>query len=414
MQRLFKHLVDGQEVTWTELDSTWDSAAKTEDVVFSELLRMIPYSGSVDVVDKAIIPAGFRASNGSSSATKIAQQEQQVVRPTTGGVQVSAFRAVVGSRAANLGDFGSPSGAYYNRVDIRTGVFAPTSLGWSVDTVSIPANTGGTTVFWVLYAQVAVCSKTNSTRYGRAQDGTVGSQVVAFYTDVVVTVDVAEGLPADDDAAGVYNIPLAVIRAQPSFTDIELDDIIENAPVVTLHPSTGAVTMRPAGICNKGGIAPVWGDSGARPSTYLPSTMVGGQTVWILMNFIGGWVSVSDGQVLDDSIDWRNRLFTWIAQGVWVPLATNPSVTTGNVVPTLLAGAYGGAGSGDQGCAVGMGQSLRRTQDDPCTVARFDDGTGVVRVLVDTQGRLVAAVTEATPVTNMVFCITASGQFVQA
>jgi len=38
----------------------------------------------------------------------------------------------------------------------------------------------------------------------------------------------------------------------------------------------------------------------------------------------------------------------------------------------------------------------------------------VVRVLVDTQGRLVAAVTEATPVTNMVFCITASGQFVQA
>lgn len=385
--------LDGQAPFQDQINATWRESALADDHVFAELFRLAQYNGVVDIVDRAILPFGYR-----SVGTDKSDQQQQVVTPSTGAVRIRSFRAIIGNRSGSYGSIiGSPGGTENaeRQVDVRSGIYI------NAGDLDLPANSSGSTVWVCVYARVSVATATLATRYGRASDGTVGAHSVNLYTQCTVTVGVDVGLPNDDPANGIYYIILAYVRTVNGFgptTPITLNDIRENSDCATPHFATGAVSSRPANYCWS---YIQWPNTGDRPNVYLPSTMVGGQSIWLPLQFVGT-PSVIDGDIVDDQINWKFRLFHWTACKSMYPFAFQPTLADNSPHVPGITGAS---------CEYGMGQSMHYSTADERWVAYADLSGGTVHIMVDGSGRLVAGVTGA-PTLNVIFHITASGQFI--
>lgn len=307
---------NGQEVRTVDIDSFSKNAALADDRVLWELYRLAPYD--VAGPQKAVWTYGVEGwpKPESDNSTALVHPD-----PAGGKVRVRAFRAGLSSQTS--------SGNLERVRDIRTGYSVPgTTLGYTQ--VSITVNAALNPRWTVVWAKVEPDADGDQTTVKKRDPltGVVTDATVVLNTKTTVTLGTTDGtaaafptrpnLPAD--AAGAWYIALAYIRVPASFTSgtvLDRQAIHECAPCLTLNSATGALTSRPANQQHVvEGTVDVSGTGALqvfRPRAYLPSTMVGGEVRYVLIQNHIAPVSHADGAVVDDSCDWRFRYFDWIA-----------------------------------------------------------------------------------------------------
>jgi hypothetical protein len=344
---------NGQEVEQSDINALSDAGGLADDHVLAEVLRLAPFSGNG--VSKAILPFGTAATVAPAGAT--------------GTVTVSPFRAVVGTRdtVANIG-------ALKNWNDLRSAIFTgPNALALSQ---AIQANTTAQPRWDLLYAQLQVDVPGAQVSRYRKDPATEQVSVVQVAKSLVqsISVGVTQGTSGGPkptlppDGGGTFFFPLANVRVPANFSALSTvasTDIEDLAPYVPLALTTGASILVPANhqykeggtVLSSAGFA--WGSGGARPGPVIPPTMSGCEGRLIAIDVqaaaSASW-SHQNGSVVDDSRDWRNRIFRWFA-------IVNPSAQAlfpwdhGNAVPARVVAATGATPQGGW-MAFGFGQSF--------------------------------------------------------
>lgn len=384
METKYQVQENGQEVRTTDIASMSTNAARADDRVLWELFRLVPYNSGGPTKYVWTYGADTWAAQNGDNSTALVHPD-----PAAGRLRVRAFRAAVSSTdlSSNI-----------ERVrGIRSGYLLPgTTSGWT--TQSLSANASGDPRWTLLYA--ALTPDTNGdTATVVKQDvssGTISAVSVVLNTKTTVTLGTVDGTAAASptypaipaDAAGVYYIPLAYILIPAGFsvaTILDPEAIYEVAPVITLNTATGGASVRPANQqWAEGGTVDVnqsGSDAAAstfRPGAYLPSTMVGEEVRRILIQNHLAPLSHADGDVVDDSCDWRFRFFEWSAfaktgNTAAAGFASDRRTTGTSPVPSAWNSEYGVS------TIMGMGQS-------------FVDDTGVGAVFAVADGNGVAAI----------------------
>lgn len=360
MQRKYVITDNGQEVELADLQLVSDDAALADDVVFSEIFRLLPFDGTT--VTKGLITydrGGVVIPNGAS-----------------GTVKVYPFRAMIGSTTTEGVD---PA---LNRDDIRTTVsISPGTTAW--EAVSFSNNSSGSSRWDLVYCVLTKdSSEATVPRYVKtagppeAETLTNISVVQATITALGVVTGTPSATPAlpaaPSDGAGNYYIPIAYVRIPTGFTGTSTvlpTDILDVSPIASISKATGVAKSKPAGSLYKPTGAPLsravngtsdWGVNGAtsRPSVFMPPSMVGMDVFYVCLDCLSpsnaNW-SHLDGSVVDDTIDWRNRIFTSFisTEGSTVSFPWEPSPTSW--VPVASAATTNTTGSG---LTFLMGQSF--------------------------------------------------------
>jgi len=413
MEAQYQHTVEGQEVGQEDLNLLGENAALADDRVLAELLRVPPYFASADSPTfKAIMMAGFDDEEGPfrSSQYSVVQSHGGISQVT-----VCPFRAVVGTRAGG-------NGKAWLR-DIRTAVYADPT--YTRHTVVLDATVSNHR--WdLIYARVDVDADQDAeTRYVKGVDGVVAAQDIVTQVLTEVTIAVTKGVESATperpallaDGGGSYYIPLAyVLLEHPSASAvIEPARIQVVAPIIQIASAAGG---SPLGPCNKlhvvGGLNDAsWAiASPGRPRTFIPPTMCGSirRIVGLAWGTSGNDTPLDSIAILDDSIDWRDRLikttfavfedgdaFSWGEGSEPSPLhdcyteaASTFNVSTyGSVIPS---GSYG---------AVADVTHARHGIASPSRVVLF----------VNADGKLCVQVSAASPGRGIFFWIEASGSW---
>lgn len=319
METLYQHTVAGQSLDEEELNWVAETAAKADDRVLAELLRMVPglISG---YVHKAVLP--YRVEALHPGGVSINTTATVTSYGATGSVLIHPFRALIGSRRVES------SSTWY---DIRTARY----LGSGEPVYTIQRNLTATVSNsrWdLIYARVDLTVTSAAVeRIVRSGSGDA-PQNISLYTDTTVTIGVVEGAesatpvePAlPSDGSDTYYIPLAYVLLVHPFTSstvVEPTWIRENCPVAPLASSTGAVTFRPASFAYADDSAlwarRTWGPADERPEEHLPATMIGGAQRLIVLDFMDVTKSIPPDvdTVVDNTIDWRNRVLTFTVYG---------------------------------------------------------------------------------------------------
>jgi hypothetical protein len=284
-------------------------------------------------------------------------------------VNVSPFRVVVGSRdtVANIG----PT---KNWNDLRSAIFTgPNALSAQQPFGANPTNQAR----WdLVYAQLAVDAPGAQVSRYRKDPSTEQVTVVQVAKSIVQSMSIAvlAGQPGGakpslpPDGGGTFFFPLANVRIPANFgplSTVAPTDIEELILYVPLSLTMGASVLVPANHQYKEGgsvlssAAFAWGSSGPRPGPVMPPTMSGCEGRLIAIDAqaaaSANW-SHQSGGVVDDSRDWRNRIFRWHA-------IVNPSAQA--IFPWDRSGspparAIGATGAGTQTPfqAFGFGQSF--------------------------------------------------------
>jgi hypothetical protein len=328
-------MLNGQEVQSSDLANLGAVAGLADDRVLAELLRMAPYAGGG--IYKAIVPT----SGQSASSPGTLPQTQPTVRQTftnNGSVAIYPFRAVIGTR--NLLATPPPTNPAVNYQstflanwrDIRSAVFAPN--GFQLQ--AFAANSSGNPRWDLVYATVAVDVNGPSVtrRVKNPSSGGIAPVPVPQFLTSLVTVNVAQGTPGATptpppppaDAAGNYTIPLAWVRIPNGFSGTSTivgSDIRATLngvpgggtpPLSQFQALSAAMRMRPASGNHDGSGSLytnfAWNASaGGRPGPFMAPDWVGGDMVMCELDFqTGGSYSHPSGAIVDNSIDWRNRI----------------------------------------------------------------------------------------------------------
>lgn len=316
METKFRHLLNGQEIEQDDINLIATDAALADDRVFAELFRMTPFDG-VNIT-KGIV----------------SYSQGPTVLPSTGKVLVYPFRALIGSRVEESDD------ALDNWREIRSGIFMGSDTAFAEE-VSFSSNPGIYSRWDLVYAKVIPDQlQTPVTRYVKTSGdpGMVVPTAISLYLytfiDLLTVTGTASATPAlpslPTDTAEQFFIPLAYVRIVTGYTSattIDPTDVFEVAPQIRIANVTGVSTARPystgfdkAGpVLSKsvGGVSD-WGFTGSRPPTFMPPSMTGEEILYIALDVLDGsssnW-SQDDDTILDDSRDWRNRVFQWTVQG---------------------------------------------------------------------------------------------------
>ncbi len=308
----------GIEVQIEDIDTWSANAGLADDRVLWELLRLTHGSATPQ---KAILPYG--ESGGAEYAAGI--NSTALVHSTStgnGSIRVMPFRAIIGSTTLAASDTkesmrGIRSGLYVNASTVPYGTFA------------LVANSSGNPRWDLVYASVTPNVDSSAVdRYIKEPTTEVVSVNTSAVTKVTtVAVTVATGTPGASparpalpaDGAGTYYIALAYIWVENGFTTVTTVDrrrIHEVAPCITLASQLGAMSVEPANQqYTVGGVVDV-AQSGAtsavRPGAYFPPTAVGGVSRVILIQAGLNPESHVDGDVVDNSVDWRFRYTKWM------------------------------------------------------------------------------------------------------
>jgi len=427
MQSSFELTIDGQALNIDDLNTIADEAALADDYVYAELFRRCPYlAGGTNPVDKSILP--YRV----EKLTETDMNTSSLVTGygATGSVYVWPFRAIIGTRVSY-----NPENWY----DVRTGMYVGSVLDLATGhaTVANPR--------WdLIYARVDIdLASSPEYRLVKAADGTISQQALSLYKRTTVSLGVVNGsegaspvrpdLPAD--GAGAYYIPLVFVLIEHPFTTatvVPIDHIAEIAPVAQMSSATSAVTLQPAnghysldptyvGLYDQL-LTRDWTVAAGRPQEFLPSSMAGGASRFFALDFITSPPSIAADHtaVLDDSIDWRNRLMWFTVYATreasndfaWHTVAGSPTTA---LEPQGLVE----TGAGANGTAVFVGNSFNAHLGVVCLRLSADDWDlfnvdSILNILVDgTTGYLLAENNFVATALNMKFVIKvdASGQF---
>ena len=351
---------NGQAVYQADINVLGESGGLADDRTLAEFIRIKPFDGSN--VTKAVFPYGVR---GDKTAT---------VCPNgaTGSVLVMPFRAFIGSTT------GVGTDAKKNWRDIRSGVFAVSTSGTALGLkVTFVANSSGNPRWDLIYATVTP-NTAGDVGARKTKDPTtqaVTSPSVTLNLVCAVSVTVSAGTPGaspalpsvPSDGGGSYIVPLAYVRIPNGFTatsTVSSRDILDAEPVALVHRSTGVATLGPAAqVFKPGGVAltaaqiATWGSTGTRPGWFLPPDMMGGDGCLIPLDMFdasqANW-NFADGAVVDDSRDWRNRMFKWQLHYSANKFASDP--TNGGTV--AVPAGYVNSGGSTKNLVSGLGQSF--------------------------------------------------------
>jgi hypothetical protein len=420
----FQLMTNGQEVEQSDINALSDAGGLADDKVLAELLRLAPFSGSG--VAKAILPFGTSATVAPAGAS--------------GSVTISPFRAVVGTRDT-VGNIGSLK----NWNDLRSAIFTgPNALSFSQ---LLQSNTAAQARWDLIYAQLQVDAPGAQVSRYRKDPSTEQVTVVQVAKSLVQSISVAvlSGQPGGakpqlpPDGGGTYFFPLANVRIPANFgplSTVAPTDIEELAPYVPLALTTGASVLVPANHQYKEGgtvlssAAFAWGSGGPRPGPVMPPTMSGCEGRLIAIDAqaaaSANW-SHQSGSVVDDSRDWRNRVFRWLA-------IVNPSAQAifpwdhGGSPPSRAIGATGAAAQGGW-MAFGFGQSFAPDGQILCVpplsinapvAAQVTQGNAglpqstYVALAVDPSSGALKVFISGVPGVRAFFWLEASGQFPNA
>jgi hypothetical protein len=405
------------------------------DYLIAELFRPAPFNASGSGPFKGVVPYGFYGSNG------VDPQNAGIVRPTglsSPTLEVYPFRAIIGSL------FGPPSAAPSDAWrGIRSVMCANHVPGLGLDTIAFPVDIAATVAnnrIDLVYAQVSLSTTTSSeTRYERdPSTGVVTHPTVTTQLDDTFNILVQTGvegaspalpsLPADGGDS--YYIPLAYVHlVHPFFGTMSSGStILEVAPVIPIARGNGVASLQPG---NKqydpaGAMLTATPFALTRPETYIPPTMFGSES----RVFAFRWDStpkspaVNTTVTIDDTVDWRKRLFKWHVYGAhnagaakmaWAILATGSTTNIPSSIPP------GGIGVNYQ---IGMGQSFATDLagiglGTGCGACVFGSGasnalTAVstpVIIWVDTTDGFLKLTTGGDPGANVFVWLEASGPF---
>jgi len=360
---IYQHELDGQEVEEEDMNLLGTTSGLADDRALAELLRLAPFDGTNTA--KAILPYALRAGD---SATV-------VPNGATGSARILPFRAIVGSRTGVATD---PLAAWR---DIRSSVYAQTTgSGAFGAAASFAPNTSGLPRWDLVYAAFTPdANGTQVTRYVRdPATGAISSPTVVTTLVQNVVVMVEQGTPSatpappapPGDGGGTYYIPLAYVRIAVGFSATSTllpADLLPVAPVVSLARIAGGLCLQPAnqqfvpgGAALSAASLAAWGAGGRRPSFLLSPEMVGGESRIVAIDFSSPSSPSHPGAlaIVDDSRDWRKRLFRWTC------FAYGPAAATSNQIDFVWAGPSLWSGSHPpkfvpNASAVGVGQDIQ-------------------------------------------------------
>jgi hypothetical protein len=306
-------LDNGREVEAEDINTLGESSGLADDRVLAELLRMGTYTRV------GVLPYAEYGSNPWAIV-------QIGATATARGLAINPFRAIVGPRADAAGD-----GKKLWR-DIRSAI---SPMGASIGSeIALTANATGFPRWDLVYADVAVDVNVTDTRFRKdpsTEVVTPGPYVtkkqttmsIAFVTGTPAASPVKPPLPAD--SGGHYKIPLAYVLVTPGIVTFLAHHVIDVAPVMHLALSTGACTLRPASSVSQETATAPWPINGTkRPNPFIPPSMVGGSSIVFGLDLrTAGSESHVNGDVIDNSVDWRNRFFKIMVQTNQGKLATD-------------------------------------------------------------------------------------------
>jgi hypothetical protein len=315
--------VDGQEFDIAAANMLGQVSGLADDRVLAEILRLTPFDGANTY--KTILPYGSLPIEGAGPATP----NNGTVQPSgsaNGSILVQPFRAVVGSRVA------AATNALQNWRDIRSSVFVgPNALA---QTIALAPNASGQPRWDLVYATLTVdVPSLGTTKRIKPPSGSavnVTTVTTALLNPVVVSVlagapGAVPAIPALPlDGSRSYNIAIAAVRVPAGFgagSTVVTADIRDQVAIASLQsPTLGAPRIRPAtgNTDQKGTYGPTnaagpgyWNPatSGQRPGVFMPPGMMGGDQVLVAVDVTDpANPSHHAGDVVDDSIDWRNRI----------------------------------------------------------------------------------------------------------
>ncbi len=367
MQRKFTITLNGQEVQQDDLNLIATDAALSDDLVLSELFRLTPYAGGS--VTKGLLTYGASSSGGGGLVRS---------NGATNSVRVYPCRALIGSIVTAGTD------AVANFQDSRSAVFVgDLTAAYTVKTIS--SNLTVNNRWDLVYLRVdRDLPEAVVPRYIKAAGPPITETPtsISVVTNTVVSVGVVTGtasaapvfpaLPAD--GAGAYHIPLAYLVVEAGFTTLSTMEsfyIYDQAPILSFSKTTGAVVTRPATTSFKrtgpamsrttGGDTGTlgWSIGDGRPPVYIPPSMTGEDVIYIALDL--GHASITSNwsqlpvTVIDDSVDWRNRMFSWTVQAKSTSIGF-PWSDSGS--SALIASNITNPNSSTANLAFGFGQSF--------------------------------------------------------
>lgn len=361
----------GQEVQFVDINRLGQVASHADDVAISVGARLQPTGGSGR--NRAILPF---------IPTGLVDNTPGTVASATGGVLVRTFTAYAGSSSTD------PS-------DIRTAIYQQGSV------TTLAAQTAGAGTFRIdlVYATLMIDqSMPGETRY--VKDPVTGALTsptvpVQKYSYVVVGVQpgVASSTPSPpatpSDPPGGVNIPLAYVKLANGFgtltvvTDANIMDIATTVPfgaqpVSSAHDLTGSFFT-----------------GTSKSKFFCPPTALGTE-----QRFGGLDTSVGsiNNAILDNSIDWRNRIIRVEAQTgaagenfAWQTASSSALPAVGVACTSAIVNSF----------PVGAANK---------TIYTTTNGGGTLSLYVDAaNGALKVSVT-GTPAISAFFVLTAFGQ----
>lgn len=348
MEKMYVVPVNGAELQKQDLDMLGEVAGRADDRVLWELLRLLPGSATPQ---KGIVPYGVSGWGDPLNGT--VDSNAFIVGGTSDAkLKIQPFRAVVGSATLFA------TSPIENLRGIKSGYLVGGSNLWT--SITVAANAAGNPRWTLVYATVTPDTNDSAvTRYKKdptTEVVTSASYVVNKKCAVVINqLDGAAAaspmrpaLPAD--GGGSYNIALAYVWVPNGFgaaSAVVRESIYELAPCLSLNSAMGAPVMAPAnGSFASGGAVDTrqTHQQLKRPGAYLPSTMVGGEKRLIVLQRGLSPLSHNDQDVVDDSVDWRNRHFQWRV------IANGGTATTDG-----LASDRNATGNTPAGSAIGVG-----------------------------------------------------------
>lgn len=422
-QRIFN--TNGQEVTIGDLNQMASNDGAVMDFAVSEFFRLqVLNAGSVG---KAVIPFGMFKTNG------VDPQGAGIV--TTNGttdrlIRIYPFRAAVSVIDVSA----APTSGWENTRTVDVTV-PDANAGFLYSLLQLGTTDGTHSRCDLVWVKVSIGTATSEIRFKRDPGtGVVSAPSTAIEVNDTYTLGVTPGalttgttparpaLPAD--TATDFYIPLAYVFIPPSFSATAVNDIWiqEVAPVIPLSRTTGAATCRIATWQNTAA-SPILsvddfntGTGGHRALGYLPTTMVGNEQLILAASWdtsagfqMPALTVSATTYVVDNSVDWRKRLFKWTATTKHDNSVVDFAWANGNC-PSAQAGDF----------AFGMGQSFFNdcgflsitgglvaqiaTTSMPNTVYLFVDlSTGALKMRVPGSAN--------SPNARLIVWLEASGQF---
>jgi hypothetical protein len=279
----------GREVTVTDINKISANAALAGDHLLNALLRV----GS----DRGIVKIDPYAAAGPLIA---------ITGHADAGVNVSPFLAVVSQAVA--GALGVDS--LRSALSVLTNLsFAPATLNrW--DLIYARIDTVVPDAIVPRYAKTST-SPAVATNISATISTTV---IVSGVRGVEATNPTRPALPADSGNSFYILLGYVFLPAGHGLTStLTVLQIQESAHCLTLSAAAGVASLRPASI-NSDPLrlsAEPWTVATGRPKSFVPSTMIGGESRLIALHLATAPdTTLAFGvNVLDDSIDWRNRVF---------------------------------------------------------------------------------------------------------